>query len=168
MNRLRQASLPDGTRVFTVRPQEVAQLYPQVQAYCRHGIRVQEGDIVFDVGANIGLFALWLYRTAGANVMVYSFEPIPAIFEALRHNARRFGQENWKVFPCGLGRCAGRVAFGYCRQATALSSAYPDLSPEALVSLRTTLLRNADAWPAGVRWARRLPHFLLRPCVWTM
>ena len=108
MTPLRQASLPDGTRVFSVRPQEVGPLYQQVQEYCRHGIRVKEGDIVFDVGANIGLFALWLRQSVGGNLTVYSFEPIPAVFEALQHNAQCFDPEqNWKVFPCGLGRRSG-------------------------------------------------------------
>ena len=106
MTALRQAKLPDGRRVFSVRPQEVGPLYQQVQEYCRHGIQVQEGDIVFDVGANIGLFALWLRRSV-ENITVYSFEPIPIVFDALQHNAQRFDPRNWKVFSCGLGRRPG-------------------------------------------------------------
>jgi FkbM family methyltransferase len=164
--KLRQASLPDGTRVFAVRPQEVGPLYQQVQEYCRHGIRVQKGDIVFDVGANIGLFALWLRQSVGENITVYSFEPIPAVFEALQHNAQRFDPEHhWKVFPCGLGRRSGPATFGYCSRITAMSSAYPDSSPEAVVSLRNTLHRNASHLPQGLRWMRCLPGFLFRPCV---
>lgn len=163
MTTLHEACLPDGTSVYAVRPGELATLYEQVHTYCRHGICVQEGDIVFDVGANVGLFALWLRQSAGGNVTVYSFEPIPEVFEALRCNAERFGPQSWKAFPYGLGRCSGTITFGYCRGVTAMSTAYPDASSEAVHSLRDTLLRNVDRWPPGIRWMRHAPRFLLRP-----
>jgi len=165
MTTLRQAKLPDGTRIFAVRPQEVAPIYQQVQEYCRHGIRVKEGDIVFDVGANIGLFAMWLRQSVGRNITVFSFEPIPVVFDALQHNAQRFDPRNWKVFSCGLGRRSGTATFGYFSRLTAMSSVYPDTSTEAVVSLRNTILRNVHPLPQGLRWMRRLSGFLLRPCV---
>jgi FkbM family methyltransferase len=165
MTTLRQAKLPDGTRIFTVRPQEVGPIYQQVQEYFRHGIRVKEGDIVFDVGANIGLFALWLRQSVSRNITVYSFEPIPTVFDALQHNAQCFDPQNWKVFSCGLGRRPGTATFGYFSRLTAMSSVYPDTSTEAVVSLRNMILRNANQLPKGLRWMRRLSGFLLRPCV---
>jgi FkbM family methyltransferase len=161
MTTLREASLPGGPPIFAVRPQEVALLYQQVQEYCRHGVRVREGDIVFDVGANIGLFALWLRQSVGRNLTVYSFEPIPPVFEALQHNAWRFDPERWKVFRYGLGRRSGTATFGYFSRVTAMSSVYPDTSLEAVASLRHTILRNADQWPRHLRWLRHLPDFLL-------
>jgi FkbM family methyltransferase len=141
----------------------VAPLYQQVQEYCRHGVRVREGNIVFDVGANIGLFALWLRQNVSRNLTIYSFEPIPPVFEVLQHNARRFDPEYWKVFRCGLGRRSGTATFGYATRVTAMSSVYPDTSPEAVASLRHTILRNADQWPRCLRWLRHLPGFLMRP-----
>jgi FkbM family methyltransferase len=162
---LREASLPDGTPVFCVRPQEVGPLYQQVQEYCRHGIQVNEGDVVFDVGANIGLFALWLRQSVSPNLTVYSFEPIPPVFQALQHNSRRFDLKDWKVFRCGLGRRSGMATFAYFSRVTAMSSVYPDTSPEAVVALRDTLLRNGQQLPQGLRWMRHLSGFLLRPCI---
>jgi FkbM family methyltransferase len=158
----RETSLPDGTRVFAVHPREVAPLYQQVQEYCRCGIQVKDGDIVFDIGANIGLFALWLRFSVSPNLTVYSFEPIPAVFDALKHNAERFGPQNWKVFSVALGRASGTATFGYCTRVTAMSSAYPDTSAEAVVSMRNTLMRNAAHLPPGLRWLRYLPRFLRR------
>lgn len=165
MTTLRQTKLPDGTRIFAVRPQEVGPIYQQVQEYCRHGIRVKEGDIVFDVGANIGLFALWLRQSISRDLTIFSFEPIPVVFDALQQNAQRFEPRNWKVFPCGLGRRSGSATFGYFSRLTAMSSVYPDTSNEAVVSLRNTILRNVHQLPQGLRWIRRLSGFLLRPCV---
>jgi FkbM family methyltransferase len=47
---------------------------------------MEEGDIVFDVGANIGAFTLFAsIRGCG---MVYAFEPIPANFELLMENVK--------------------------------------------------------------------------------
>jgi FkbM family methyltransferase len=157
-----EARLPDGTRIFTVHPREVAPLYKQVQEYCRCGIQVNDGDIVFDVGANIGLFALWLRHSVNRKVTVYSFEPIPVVFDALKHNAERFDPRNWKVFDCALGRCSGTLTFDYCTHVTAMSSAYPDTSVETVVSMRNTLMRNVNHLPSGLRWLRYLPRFLLR------
>jgi FkbM family methyltransferase len=165
MTTLRQAKLPDGTRIFSLRPQEVGPIYQQVQEYCRHGIQVKEGNIIFDVGANIGLFALWLRQSISRNITVFSFEPIPAVFAALQHNAQRFDPQGWKVFPCGLGRRSGTATFGYFRRLTAMSSVYPDTSPEAVVSLRNTLLRNVCQLPQSLRWMNRFSGFLLRPCL---
>jgi FkbM family methyltransferase len=126
---------------------------------------VNDGDVVFDVGANIGLFALWLRLGAGRRVTVYSFEPIPAVFAALKQNAERFDPQNWRVFSCALGSRAGTATFGYCTRVTAMSSAYPDQSPEAAAALRNTLMRNAEHFPPGMRWMRHLPRFLLRWCL---
>ena len=95
--KLRQASLPDGTRVFTVRPQEVGPLYQQVQEYCRHGIRVQKGDIVFDVGANIGDLTVPLAGIVGPTGRVYAVESNPDTYHVLCANLALNGIRNTKA-----------------------------------------------------------------------
>jgi FkbM family methyltransferase len=45
----------------------------------------RDGDVVFDVGANIGLFSVWIARSAPA-VRVVAFEPFPENFAALERN----------------------------------------------------------------------------------
>jgi len=49
------------------------------------GISLQDGACVFDVGANIGFFTLFVQQI-WQDVRVYAFEPIPAIFETLQVN----------------------------------------------------------------------------------
>jgi FkbM family methyltransferase len=120
--------LPNGMKIFYIREDEVKFLYEQVQGYCKNGIELHEGDIVFDVGANIGLFSLWVYHLCNKNVSVYAFEPIPAIFEVLHCNAQRFDPEKLKVFPCGLSQKPKSMTFAYYPNATGLSTAYPDVS----------------------------------------
>lgn len=47
--------------------------------------KIQKGDIVVDVGANVGVFSIYAGKK-GAKV--YSFEPNPQVFELLRENIR--------------------------------------------------------------------------------
>jgi FkbM family methyltransferase len=56
--------------------------------YLQEGISISPGDIVLDVGANIGAFTLFAARH-GAHV--YAYEPIPATFELLQLNIQLHG-----------------------------------------------------------------------------
>ncbi len=47
---------------------------------------VDRGDVVYDVGANIGYITLLLARAVGGTGQVYSFEALPANFERLQQN----------------------------------------------------------------------------------
>jgi len=160
---LRQVTLPDGTPFWCLRPSEIKLIYDSVQAYFRNGITVNDGDIVFDVGANIGLFAHQVRQLGRRDVSIYSFEPIPAVFEALQANARHFDPEHWIALPFGLGRHSGTMTFGYHVRASMFSSAYPDASLEERVRWRQTFLRNLHQFPWSVRWLGWLPSFLRSP-----
>ena len=47
---------------------------------------LSEGDIAFDVGANVGYFTLLMARCVGASGRVVAFEPDPFVGEYLRRN----------------------------------------------------------------------------------
>ena len=53
--------------------------------YFQGGVSISPGDIVLDVGANIGIFTLF---AAKQGAQVYAFEPVPPTFEVLQHNIR--------------------------------------------------------------------------------
>jgi FkbM family methyltransferase len=72
----------------------------QKEIYLKHGILLTQGGCFFDVGANIGLFALYV-QTKCADPRIYAFEPLPPTFEILRANARLHGVPA-KLFNCGL------------------------------------------------------------------
>ena len=155
-----ETQLPDGTKVFCLIEKEVPVLYEQVQDYLKYGIELRSGDVVFDVGANIGLFSLWIYQKCHQNVNIYAFEPIPAIFEVLQANAKRFDSEKIKAFPCGLARESKAVEFAYHPNATMLSTAYRDDLPELQNQLKDTVVRNIKSAPKSLRWLRWLPRFV--------
>lgn len=152
--------LPNGMKIFCLREEEVPILYKQIQEYFRNGIELHEGDTVFDVGANIGLFTLWVHQLCNKNVSIYAFEPIPAVFEVLQCNVQRFDPEKLRVFPCGLSQESKTMTFGYHVNATALSTAYPDNSKEEKDQFKKIILRNLKDAPPSIRWLRWLPPFL--------
>ena len=58
--------------------------------YFREGVSILPGDIVFDVGANIGAFTLC---AAQHGAEVYAYEPIPATFGLLQQNIHLHGYD---------------------------------------------------------------------------
>lgn len=71
------------------------------QQYLKHGIIVNEGDCIFDVGANIGLFPIFLNQLFHS-LKIYCFEPIKPIFEVLSENIHLHSMENVILFNYGI------------------------------------------------------------------
>lgn len=66
------------------------------------------GDVFYDVGANIGFFALAAARRVGAAGAVYAFEPVPENATAIRTAAELNRFEQLEVVEQAVGRAAGR------------------------------------------------------------
>jgi 2-polyprenyl-3-methyl-5-hydroxy-6-metoxy-1,4-benzoquinol methylase len=99
--------LPSGLRIRHVSKPDVPFLYREVfeeQAYARHGVRLGPGDSVLDVGANIGMFALWAAERVAPGGRVVALEPLPPIYDALLHNisAHREWCQRTGAPPAGL------------------------------------------------------------------
>ena len=76
-----KVKLSDRLELFCLHKEEARIIYEQVQEYFKHGIQVNRGDTVCDVGANIGVFSLYTYHLCDRDVNIYAFEPIPKIFQ---------------------------------------------------------------------------------------
>ena len=61
------------------------------RTYLKHGLTIKDGDVIIDVGANIGLFSLFAKQCA-PECEVYAFEPSREVFEILKKNTRAFGE----------------------------------------------------------------------------
>ena len=70
---------------------------------------VKEGDIVLEIGANIGSQTVSLSRMVGNTGMVYAFEPQPVIFQNLCANVSANGLQNVRAFPFACGDSNGHV-----------------------------------------------------------
>lgn len=73
---------------------------PTVSAF----LRSRRVDLVLDVGANTGQFALGL-RERGYSGPIHSFEPVAEVFKTLSKRAAR--DRNWTASHCALGATAG-------------------------------------------------------------
>lgn len=92
-------------------------------AYQRHGVEVRRGDVVLDVGANVGVAAAFFALHCGAEV-VHSFEPVPVTFDQLEANVA--GIDACIAHPYGLSSTPGRAQMTYYPDAAVMSSLYAD------------------------------------------
>jgi FkbM family methyltransferase len=155
---MRQFALPDGSNVFSLNPDETRFVYREVfesSCYLRNGIELRDGDCVVDVGANIGLSALFFHR-ARKGIRIFAFEPIPAAFECLKANVELHGMHA-KIFQCGLSRQSGTAEFTFYPGNTILSGFHAD--PEADRDNTSTYLLNSGFSP---RNADRLSRLLFK------
>jgi FkbM family methyltransferase len=77
------------------------------EALVRH---LAPGGVLYDIGANVGFFALFGARLVGpGDGIVYAFEPAPASVRAIEANAILNGFENIVVIPRAVGSRPGRA-----------------------------------------------------------
>ena len=67
-----------------------------------------EGDVFYDVGANVGFFSLLAARLVGPPGRVYAFEPVADSAEAIRANAALNGFGNLSVLEKAVAAESGR------------------------------------------------------------
>ena len=84
--------------------QELKAIYAEMfvdNTYLQHGIAIPENVCVVDVGANVGMFSLFV-KSLRPNARVLAFEPMPHNLEALRKNLELHGANDVEVIPHGL------------------------------------------------------------------
>ena len=82
--------------------------YEQVQTAVLVKI-LRPGQVVIDVGANIGYFSLLAARRVGSAGRVIAFEPEPGNAALLRQNIALNGYQNARVEEVAIGAAEGRV-----------------------------------------------------------
>ncbi|MEP7342690.1 MAG: amino acid adenylation domain-containing protein [Acidobacteriota bacterium] len=139
-------ALPNGMSIVHQNRTDTTYLYQEIfedQVYLKHGITLPDHACVFDVGANIGLFTLFVGQQC-PDAKVYAFEPVAPIFNALQINANSFGVKA-KLFPVGLSVAERNENFTYYPAYPSRSgfSAYADAEDE--VSVIKQFLGNKKA-----------------------
>jgi amino acid adenylation domain-containing protein/non-ribosomal peptide synthase protein (TIGR01720 family)/FkbM family methyltransferase len=123
--------LPNGMVIIHKNKNETDFMYGEIfaeQAYLRHGITLEEGSCIFDVGANIGLFSLFVGHRC-ADAVIYAFEPIPPIFDILRLNTALYGL-NVRLFAYGLASEARSDTFTYYPHVSVISGRFANAVEE--------------------------------------
>ncbi len=148
--------LPNQLQVACLNKGETDTIYREIfdkQSYLKHGIQLGDGACVFDVGANIGLFTLFVHDHY-KNAQVYAFEPLPPTFNTLCANVALYNLDV-KLFPVGLANRTGTAPFTFYPKISGMSGMYADAAEEADLS-RTFMLNHheqfaqfADEWLDG-------------------
>ena len=131
LNSRQSYELPNGMHIASQNKNETEFMYKEIfeqQIYLQHGVRLKDGDCVFDVGANIGMFSLFVSR-ACRDAKIYAFEPIPPLYERLRANAALYGLDA-QLFQCGVAAETARQEFTYYPHLTLMSGRFADLTQD--------------------------------------
>lgn len=150
---VRRHTLPNGLEVAYQSKAELLQFYDDIfvkRVYTSHGIALNglSGAIcVFDVGANIGLFTVFVAHHF-PEARIFSFEPAPPLFAVLSANAAPYGGRV-SLFNCGLSRQAGSAELTFYPHSSGMSSFYPD-EREEKAALRTLIQNELAQGKEGV------------------
>ena len=96
--------------------------------YEYEAVRLGEGDVVFDCGANFGLFSA---KAASKNCKVYSFEPVPQIVECLKLTKNIY-KDNMIIVPKALAEKTKTATFYMNNENVGAGSLYLDTKQETL------------------------------------
>ncbi len=106
---MKEMAFPNGSTLYYVDKFTAEYIYKEIfedKVYLYGGITVNDGDIIFDVGANMG-FASYFLAIQAKNLQIYTFEPIPQIFEVLEANTKRISDSQFKNYNIGLAEEEG-------------------------------------------------------------
>jgi len=145
-------TLPNGLVVSQHDRLQTNHFYREIfdeRLYTRYGIKLTDHCVVFDVGANIGLFSLFVHQRC-PNAHLYAFEPAPPLFEMLRINLARY-EVDTELFSFGLGNRNATETFTFYPNNTGMSTFYPDSGDEEaalLAILHNQLVGDSN----GLQW----------------
>lgn len=155
---MRKATLNDGTEIHCINRSEALVLDQHGNGYLDHGISIASEDIIFDIGANIGVFSVRALQRY-ARTQVYAFEPIPEIFAVLEKNGARYGAERFHGFRCGLSDKPDTMTFDYYPRAPAMSTAYPEAWEKDAASMENAVRGNVRSARKQFWYAHLVPEF---------
>ncbi|MDJ0835202.1 MAG: amino acid adenylation domain-containing protein [Acidobacteriota bacterium] len=127
-------TLPNGMVLLHDNPVETQFLYREIfadAAYYRHGIRLEKGARVVDVGAHIGMASLF-FAMQVEDVELVCLEPIPTIRETLQANMDLY-QLNARVIEAAAGAEPGDADLTWYPNVSVISGCYADQEEERQV-----------------------------------
>jgi FkbH-like protein/FkbM family methyltransferase len=145
--RLPAGVLPDGSPIVECNSNETRQLFDEIfrrRRYLRHGVRINDGAVVVDSGANIGMFTLFAHSQA-RRVRVHAFEPIPALADILEANLQLYGVDA-VVSRAALGSSPAERSMVFYPRSSLQSSLYADQAADESV-VRSYARQQAAAMP---------------------
>jgi len=72
---------------------------------------ISVGNVVYDIGANVGFYTLLASECVGPSGHVHAFEPLPENIEFLERHVRLNQRSNISIHPVAVSVSAGRLRF---------------------------------------------------------
>src|SRR5205823_13985149 len=119
--------LPNGLEIVHLNQYETDYVYKEIfedQCYLRHGIRLRDGATVVDIGANIGLFSLFVMSRC-ANPNIFAFEPAPVVYDLLKANCDAYGS-NVRALNAGVSDKRKTATFTFYEKSSVFSGFHSD------------------------------------------
>jgi FkbM family methyltransferase len=158
---MRQEKLPNGFVVSCQNPYEVRFMWKEIfegNIYLKHGLTIEPGNCVVDIGANVGMFSLWASEQAG-DLRLHAVEPIPETFTALKTNLSHL--KNVALHQKAIGGEEGETTMFYYPRMSVLSINASDRSSN-YETVREWLAKSSKS--AIIRWLARHPSLY----AWTL
>jgi FkbM family methyltransferase len=146
----RRCKLPNNLEIVYQSKAEVDYFYEDIfknQVYLKHGIKLCDNSCIFDVGANIGMFTLFVSQQC-QNPTIYAFEPAPPLFEILRINTTSH-ELNVKLFNLGISNEVKTATLTFYPHSSGMSSFYGEKEEEKEI-LQAIMLNQLESGMAGM------------------
>jgi FkbH-like protein/FkbM family methyltransferase len=119
--------LPNGLEIVHLNQYETDYLYQEIfadECYLKHGIQVPDRATVVDIGANIGMFSLFVMSQC-RDPRIYAFEPAPVAYDLLKANFAAY-DANAQAFNFGVSDRQGTATFTFYENSSVFSSFHSD------------------------------------------
>ncbi|MDP5138364.1 amino acid adenylation domain-containing protein, partial [Rheinheimera baltica] len=137
--------LANGIEVCGLNRSESEHLHDEIfmnHAYDKFNISINEGDCIFDVGANIGMFSIFI-MTKVNDVKIFAFEPIPKTCNVLKINMDIFGQGRVIAKCLGLSDTEKQAEFNFYPEVSVISGINKDRGDN--IELVKNYIKNTNA-----------------------
>ena len=136
--------LPNNLEIAYIHQYEAEYLYNEIfvqQTYLKHDIKLTNEMLVFDIGANIGMFSLYIKQMC-PTATIYAFEPSHTTFQVLNYNMNKYHLGS--AFPWAVSDINGKKEFIHYSNSTVFSGLYTDktLDEGRIKAIATNVVTN--------------------------
>jgi len=153
---MKHLTLPNHRRIAVIDKFSASDVYKEIyeeEPYLREGLSVHPGDVVMDIGGNIGLWSMFILEQV-PDIRLITMEPVPQIFEALQENIEnhRPPKSSVTLLNIGLAEEEKNVEFNFYPRVAADSTANPfDFEQQVRCFLATPAKGVERLLPLGLR-----------------
>ena len=153
--------LRNGMKVYSFQKGETEFLYEEIwesDTYVNYGLKLEKGDVVFDVGANIGMFSMYCANKVDGDVTLFSFEPMPKIHDLCNENLKRFVSSKGGRVTClqkGVSNKPGHAVFDFHKNFSLWSTARPEFNDRR----KDRLVRDLPAMTKSFKESGKMAWF---------